>query len=170
MAEALRPYFRTLEVSDIGGYGYGDRRDFLSIESRPITDWVITNPPFRLAEDFFLHAHQIARVGVALLVRTVFLESIGRHQRVFSKFSPTMVAQFSERVPMVKGRLDPKASTATGYAWIIWRKPLVQDTRLVWIPRCRKVLERSTDYEPGFLSHSSVTGKISRESAGISDL
>lgn len=168
MAEALRPYFRSLEVSDIGGYGYGDRRDFLSIERRQITDWVITNPPFRLAEDFFLHAHEIARVGVALLVRTVFLESIGRHLRVFSKFAPTMVAQFSERVPMVKGRLDPKASTATGYAWIIWRKPLIPDTRLVWIPPCRKVLERSMDYEPGFLNHSSVPGNAPRESREIS--
>jgi hypothetical protein len=25
----------------------------------------------------------------------------------------------TERVPMVKGRLDAKASTATGYAWIV---------------------------------------------------
>jgi len=61
------------------------------------------------------------------------------------------VAQFSERVPMVRGRLDAKASTATGYAWVVWRKPLDQPTGLVWIPPCRKGLERLNDYDTGTL-------------------
>jgi hypothetical protein len=34
----------------------------------------------------------------------------------------TAVAPFAERVPMVKGRWDPEASSATAYAWFIWRK------------------------------------------------
>lgn len=77
------------------------------------------------AEEFILHALPIARRGVAMLTRTFFLESIGRYERLFSKMPPTRVAQFTERVPMVKGRLDKKASTATGYAWIIWEKDAV---------------------------------------------
>ena len=48
---------------------------------------------------------------------------------------------------MVKGRLDQKASTATGYAWIVWRNDVeVEQTKMVWIPPCRKVLERDSDY------------------------
>jgi hypothetical protein len=35
---------------------------------------------------------------------------------------PTKFAHFVERVPMVKGRLDWKATTATGYAWLVWEK------------------------------------------------
>ena len=57
-----------------------------------------------------------------MLVRTVLIESVGRHERLFSKFKPAIVAQFTERVAIVRGRLDPKASTATGYAWIIWNE------------------------------------------------
>lgn len=146
MAEPLRPYFARVLASDIADYGYGEIADFLDGVAPKNVDWVITNPPFRLAENFFHHAMTIANVGVALLVRTVFLEGIGRLERVFSKYPPTLVAQFSERVPMVRGRLDRKASTATGYAWVVWRKPLGADTRLMWIPPCRKRLERDSDY------------------------
>jgi hypothetical protein len=62
----------------------------------------------------------IARRGVAVLVRTVFIESVSRYRNLFEKTPPTLCAQYTERVPMVKGRLDRKASTATGYAWLVW--------------------------------------------------
>jgi hypothetical protein len=61
---------------------------------------------------------------------------------------PTKVAQFAERVPMVKGRLDNKVSTATGYARLVWEKDVVCPPRLMWVPPCRKQLERDGDY-PG---------------------
>ena len=109
---------------------------------------MITNPPFRLAEDFILKSLRIAREGVAILARTVFLESVGRHERIFSRSPPTIVAQFTERVPMLKGRLDKSASTATGYCWLVWKiKKRKTEPRLVWIPPCRKTLEREGDYE-----------------------
>jgi hypothetical protein len=49
-----------------------------------------------------------------MLVRTVFIEGVGRYERLFKPFLPAKVAQFTERVPMVKGRIDKKAPTATG--------------------------------------------------------
>lgn len=152
MAEPLRSYFARVLASDIVDYHYGDVGDFLSARLPNGVDWVITNPPFRLAEAFFHRAIGFANVGVALLVRTVFLEGIGRLERVFSKNPPSLVAQFSERVPMVRGRLDPKASTATGYAWVVWNKPPGRETRLIWIPPCRKLLELDTDYVPAIAS------------------
>ncbi len=111
-------------------------------------DWIITNPPFKQAEEFAAKALSIAKRGVAIFARSVFAESIGRHQRLFSKFPPTKVAQFAERVPIVKGRLDAKASTATGYAWFVWEKPLRIGTEYVWIAASRKALERTGDYGP----------------------
>ena len=107
---------------------------------------MITNPPFRLAEAFILRALPIARRGVAMLSRTVFVEGIGRYERMFAPHPPSKVAQFVERVPMVQGRLDRKASTATGYAWLIWEKGFTDETRFSWIPPCRKRLERDGDY------------------------
>jgi type I restriction-modification system DNA methylase subunit len=147
MAMVLKEYFRNVQASDAFEYGYGTRRDFLAhpFETNSI-DWVITNPPFRLGEEFVLKALTIARQGVAVLARTVFLESVGRYERIFQENPPTKFAQFAERVPMVKGRLDIKASTATGYAWLVWEKTGSKIPRLMWVPPCRKALERATDY------------------------
>ena len=47
---------------------------------------------------------------------------------------------------MIKGRVDKKASTATGYAWVVWEKPGNGQTALNWVPPCRKALERDNDY------------------------
>jgi hypothetical protein len=148
MAKVLKEYFASVTYSDAYQYGYGPVRDFLKepYPSRSF-DWVITNPPFRLAEDFLLRALDVARGGVAILARTVFLESVGRYDAIFKNLPPAKFAQFVERVPMVKGRLDSKASTATGYAWFIWETRAVKTTELIWIPPCRRLLERIGDYE-----------------------
>lgn len=147
MAKVLSEYFGAVKASDIQGFGYGDRVDFLTAPYQVGQfDWVITNPPFRLGEEFVLRGLSIARVGVAILARTVFIESVGRFERIFKDNPPTVFAQFTERVPMVKGRLDRKASTATGYAWLVWDKTSRRNSRLGWVPPCRKQLERDSDY------------------------
>ncbi|MCA1365808.1 SAM-dependent methyltransferase [Bradyrhizobium sp. BRP14] len=148
MSRPLAEYFLSVDSADAYPYGFGATRDFLThpYEARS-HDWVITNPPFRLAEEFVARAMTVARHGVAILARTVFLESVGRYETIFKKKPPTVFAQFTERVPMVKGRVDQKASTATGYAWFIWQKgEAAEAPRLAWVPPCRKSLERSRDY------------------------
>lgn len=155
MSRALEEYFGQVHSSDVFDYGYGDVVDFLGdvdSASNPAfapnsVDWVITNPPFRLGEAFILKGLSVARRGVAMLTRTVFIESVGRYERIFTKHPPTKFAQFTERVPMVKGRLDKKASTATGYCWLVWEKDTQNTSQLVWVPPCRKTLERETDYQ-----------------------
>ncbi len=149
MDKVLREYFKQTTASDIHPYGYSEVvADFLNTPFEVGShDWVITNPPFKQAEEFVLRARQIARRGVAILARTVFIESVGRYQRLFSPHPPAVFAQFVERVPMVKGRLDKKASTATGYAWFVWLNVDISSTELLWIPPCRKALERADDYD-----------------------
>ncbi len=123
MANVLTGYFGGVTASDAYEYGYGEISDFLTEPCDDGSyDWVITNPPFRLAEKFVLRAMPIARRGVAMLARSVFIESVGRYEKLFSAAPPSKVAQFTERVPMVKARLDKKASTATAYAWLVWGK------------------------------------------------
>ena len=148
MAKVLAEYFCEVRSSDVHDYGYGVVRDYLAFPYETGScDWVITNPPFRLAEAFVHRSLNVARKGVAVLVRTVFLESVGRYENLFRDTPPTKFAQFTERVPMVKGRLDSKASTATGYAWLVWDKQSASVPQLVWVPPCRKTLEREGDYD-----------------------
>lgn len=147
MAKVLKEYFGDVRCSDAYDYGYASVRDYLTypFETNAV-DWVITNPPFRLAEEFVLRSLRVARHGVAILARTVFLESSGRYNRIFKDNPPAKFAQFVERVPMVKGRLDMKASTATGYAWLVWESGNTNKPSLMWVPPCRKELERLSDY------------------------
>lgn len=160
MARAFSEYFQKVEASDIHPYGYGQTGDFLrTIYAADSFDWVITNPPFKSAEEFIHRAMPIARRGVAVLVRTVFIESVGRFQRIFSQNPPSIFAQFVERVPMVKGRVDRSASTATGYAWIIWEKNGSKYPTLAWVPPCRKTLERADDYSAEYVNRKARPGQ-----------
>lgn len=153
MASTLAEYFRTVRSSDVHDYSYGEIFDFLSISAETATphdcpDWIVTNPPFRLGEEFVRRALQLAKSGVAMLVRTGFIEGAGRYERLFRDRPPSCVAQFVERVPILRGRVDPRASTATGYCWLIWQTGAAVPTRLAWIPPCRRRLEKVGDYEP----------------------
>jgi hypothetical protein len=155
MTRPLAEYFKVVHASDVHDYGSSHwLADFLFPTSFPngrfdAPEWIITNPPFRLAEQFIERACSIATVGVAMLVRSVFIESVGRYERLFRERPPTIAAQFVERLPMVKGRMDRTASTATAYCWLVWkiRKSVQDSTRLVWIPPCRAKLERDEDYD-----------------------
>lgn len=148
MAEVLRPYFRELHASDVHDYGRGySVGSFvgggLNLDRAVCPfypDWIITNPPFNLAADFLARALHDAQEGVAMLLRTAWLEGEERFRTVFAKEAPSTIAQFSERVPMVKGRWDPDASSATSYMWFVWERGETASfarysrSELVWIP------------------------------------
>lgn len=151
MLRPLSEYFELVYGSDVAPYGYGAVRDFLFPGDEPEFDWIITNPPFRLGEQFVQTMIDRAREGCAVLVRTSFLEGIGRYGALFSQRKPHAILQFTERLPMFKGKLDPEGSTATSYCWIVWRcRPHKPDSLsmpiFVWIPPCRRKLERAGDY------------------------
>lgn len=126
--------------------------DFLDRDAAPLAalrrlDWIITNPPFNRARDFIATAlYHRPRVGVAMFVRSAFLEGAERWRTIFDPHPPSVVAQFVERVPIFRGRLDQRGSTMTAYCWIIWQRGWLIPTRFEWIPPCRARLERDSDY------------------------
>jgi len=128
MALPLHGLFRRVFSSDVADWGFGDVRnlDFsmCTADDAPWSvDWIITNPPFTIAETFARRGLAIARRGVALLCRLQWLEGEERYfdfYREGAPYRPTLVAVFAERVPMIEGAWDPEASSATSYAWIIW--------------------------------------------------
>ena len=128
MAHGLRDYFASVIESDVHAHHGGAPAfvaDFLDADARaagPRVDWIVTNPPFVLGDAFVRAAFQHAERGVAMLLRLVFLEGGKRYHLLHEDCPLAAVAPFSERVPMVRGRWDPDASSATAYAWFIWRK------------------------------------------------
>lgn len=169
MARPLRESFRGVFATDVNRYGDDHAIcDFLTTgRTWPRVDWIITNPPFAMAERFIDVALDRAVRGVAMFVRTAFLESEGRYP-LFRDRPPEHVLQFTERVGLFEQRLirkndpDPfnlddtgrpkSAATATAYCWIIWR-PGLTDSRMRWIAPCRDRLERPGDY-PTYPEHA----------------
>ena len=144
MADTLREYFSNVYASDIIDYGVGANVHDFTSQPNCGAHWIITNPPFKLAEVFVSRAFEFAHQGVAMLCRTTFLEGKGRYERLF-RSHPPLLAQFVERVPIVKGRIVRGASSATAYAWFVWGKDI--QPGLTFIPPCRQQLERNRDYD-----------------------
>lgn len=145
MSRALGEYFGSVHSSDVHDYGFGEVADFLWTSSIA-ADWIITNPPFRLAEQFINAALERARHGVAMLTRSAFLEGQDRYAKLFSVKPPSDILQFTERLPMFKGALKQTSSTATAYTWLVWRKGCAKGTEFRWIAPCRRRLEHDADY------------------------
>jgi hypothetical protein len=146
MVRPLAEYFAAVEAADIFDYGAGfPVQDYLFGPDPDPVDWTITNPPFRLAQQFIDRALRTSRRGVAVIVRSAFLEGQTRFAELFGVLPPAGIFQFTERVVMHKGRLAPKGSTATAYCWVVWTLPLAP-TRFYWIAPCRSRLERAGDY------------------------
>ncbi|AOG03079.1 hypothetical protein [Bosea sp. RAC05] len=126
MTEVQREYVGEVYASDVFDYGKGyDLGSFVGQGAdiarlpKPV-DLIVTNPPFNLAVDFVERGLEEAKMAVAMLLRTVWVEGKDRYNRLFLPRQPDLIAQYSERVPMTKGGWDPDASTATAYAWFIW--------------------------------------------------
>lgn len=154
MARPLGEVFQTVIASDIEDYGVGyPVIDFLN-GPKPSdfgmdVDWIITNPPFNVALDFALRALEpgMSKRGVALFVRSAWIEGVDRYEKLFSVHPPTMIAQYVGRVPIVRGRVDEKAATAMPYSWFVWDHHVdVTDPIVRWIPHCRKGMEKESDY------------------------
>src|SRR5262249_34859293 len=82
---------------------------------------------------------------VALFARLQWLESAERYVKLFKPHPPTLIAPFTERVPLHKGRWVVNGSTATAYTWIVWVMGTPPQP-LFWIPPgCRKQLSKPDD-------------------------
>ena len=127
--------------SDLNDYGYCPSGiDFLMEQTRQ-ADHLITNPPYRLAEDFISHAIHLGCTKHAYLLRLSFLEGVGRHQRLFSQHPPARIHVFSHRLTIWRGDQDQTSTGTTAYAWFVWDRLHGGKSRLAlpapvieWIP------------------------------------
>ncbi len=102
------------------GFGDGDC-DFL-MEWKPRAPNIVTNPPFRWAQQFVDRALQLTTGKVALFLRLAFLE--GQERGRWLPSTPlARVWIMSRRVPIAKGRLpnsDEQGGGVIAFAWFVW--------------------------------------------------
>ena len=79
---------------------YGETGINFLMEDR-VVDHIITNPPYRLAQQFVEHSLTCARSKVAMLCKLAFLEGKARYS-LFQKHPIKTVYVFSKRLPLTK--------------------------------------------------------------------
>lgn len=105
---------------DAVDYGMGDMIcDFRQI-TRPC-DVVITNPPFKYAEEMVGHFLKIARDRIILLLRLSFLEGEKRYRNFTAAGYLRRVYVFTERLSMYpKVYTGEKNGGTTAYGWFVF--------------------------------------------------
>lgn len=109
-------------ATDLVDRGYGEaRRDFL-MERELLAPVIVTNPPFKLADDFALHALSLGPDKLCLFARLAWLEGRARHERLWSRHPPSRIWVFARRLTLWRGD-DPHPQDKGGaiaFAWFVW--------------------------------------------------
>ncbi len=145
-----------VDASDIKDYGSGYReQDFLNdFVGGDKYDVLFTNPPYKAANDFVVRGLSEARVGIAVLVKTLWLEGgknvpTSRWCRVLRDTPPTRIAIVSARMPARKGAVIQRQASFISHSWVWWNKEQRRrrPTEFIWIPPdAQKDLEKPEDY------------------------
>jgi hypothetical protein len=126
----------TVISSDLVDYGWGHdtRRDFLMELAAPHgVEAIVTNPPFKLAEEFAEHAKDKAPV-VCLLLRLAFLEGLRWKRGLGLGLANVWV--FAPRLPFMHraGYAGPKHSNSgMPFAWFVWRDGHTAPPAVGWL-------------------------------------
>ena len=139
LSERLEQYCHGVVSTDVIDRGYGQVQDFLLAKEMPSgCSCIITNPPYKLATEFILHALSLLPDGgrCIMFLKTTFLEGEKRHRLLFSKYPPLRILQFSKRVLCAKNaefQKMRKVGSAVSYAWFVWEKGYKGETTITWI-------------------------------------
>lgn len=114
------------------GYG-GGGRDFLKENIGYGCD-IITNPPYKYAQEFVEKAINLTGKKVAMFLKITFLEGKKR-KKFFEKYPPKTIYVFSYRVNVAKNGLQEEfqKSSAACYAWFVWEKGFIGNPEIKWI-------------------------------------
>lgn len=112
------------------GFGQGGV-DFFTCTEQFSGD-IITNPPYRYAQEFIEHALSVIPDGkkVCMFLKVQFLEGKGR-RKLFEDTPPCRVWVSSSRIACIKNGTEV-ANAIQAYAWYVWEKGYKGDTVLKW--------------------------------------
>lgn len=144
IVRTLREAGHRVYATDLVDYGCPDsesRVDFLMEHNAPTyIGAIVTNPPFKLANEFVAHGLMLAP-KVVMLLRLAFLEGQGRSQILDSGLL-ARVYIFRNRLPMMhragRGTKVAKTNTsAMAFAWFVWEhghNGATEIKRISWTP------------------------------------
>lgn len=135
LAEVFAKSNKLNKATDLVDRGYGVVEDFFESNEPYHNGDIITNPPYKYAQEFVEKAIQRIDVGrkVCMFLKVLFLESKSRKE-LFTKYPPKVIYVSSSRINCAKnGDFITFDSKAVAYAWFVWEKGYKGDTVVKWI-------------------------------------
>lgn len=136
LAKVFDKYGKLGGAIDLVDRGYCSVKDFFELN-----EWdgdIVTNPPYKFAQDFVEHSLDIVPDGrkVCMFLKIQFLEGQKRGE-MFKKFPPKVIYVSSSRLLCAKnGKFEEMrkgGGSAVAYAWFVWVKGFKGDTIVKWI-------------------------------------
>ncbi len=123
------------KATDLINRGYGSVEEFL-LNTEPYHNGdIVTNPPYKYAQEFVEHALNKIDEGrkVCMFLKVLFLETQSR-RKLFDKEPPKTIYVSSSRINCAKnGDFKTYNSSAIAYAWFVWIKGYKDETVVKWI-------------------------------------
>lgn len=137
LSEVLKKHGHIVKSTDLIDRGYGvGGVDFLATTT-PFNGDIITNPPYKYAQEFVEHALSLIPEGnrVAMFLKLTFLESKNR-RAMFELTPPRYIYVSSSRLQCAIGgdfeTYKKGAMSAVAYAWYIWEKGFTGEPTIRW--------------------------------------
>ena len=113
------------------GYGKGGL-DFLKCDNKNLNTDIITNPPYRYAQEFVERSMEVISSGhkVAMFLKLTFLEGKNRRQ-MFEKYPPKVVYVSTSRLTCGRNGTEWLPSCIC-YAWFVWVKGFKGEPIIRW--------------------------------------
>jgi hypothetical protein len=137
LSDAMKNRGYEVHSSDLINRGYGEQVDFLSNDVNTWNGDIITNPPYKYAQEFIEKSLLITNKGalIAMFLKVQFME--GKKRKILFKSNPPKyIYVSSSRILCAKNaefqRMIDGGGSAVAYAWYIWEKGYTGDTILKW--------------------------------------
>lgn len=137
LSEVFKKAGHKVKSSDLVNRGYGDSGiDFLLTDYNFNGD-IITNPPYKFAQQFIEKSLDIIPVGnkVAMFLKVQFLEGKAR-KKMFLENPPKTVYISSSRLLCAKNAdfegMKAGGGSAVAYAWFVWQKGFKGNPEIKW--------------------------------------
>lgn len=125
MSRVIEAHGYDVRSTDLFNHGYGAAGIDFTTQTvlDPLIGAVVTNPPFRMAEEFVQTCFRLEVPKFAMFQRLSFIEGKGRYARIFSDRPPSRIWAFVERVtlgPAGGGDGTRSKSGFMAFAWYVW--------------------------------------------------
>lgn len=120
--------------TDLIDRGHGHQLDFLNNDIATTNHNIITNPPYKYANEFLLKSLSIMEDDkkLCLFLPIRYLEGKSR-RKIFDEYPPETIYVSSSRIQCFKnGDFNVKRQGVVCYAWFVWRKGFKGNTTLKW--------------------------------------